>query len=208
MTAQTAGGKTDAHTSPQKHRNRKEQTSEKATSKDPSHTPSLRSGSSLDHKSPSRKTQSAPHAPMSAHTHRERSKEQRRARNEAARVIQRAWRRFHARRRREVKAREEAEPRDRSQNRKKTEIRAQPAKPSASKSSVLQSIYGNSMARRGRSLRGSQSQLLLDMPLRTQSQLSGLDCVHLTDAVNQAKQYSYHLRPQSAGLGTRGRGKH
>uniref|UniRef100_A0A3Q3LWY2 Inversin n=1 Tax=Mastacembelus armatus TaxID=205130 RepID=A0A3Q3LWY2_9TELE len=67
---------------------------------------------------------------------------------------------------------------------------------------------GNSMARRGRSLRGSQSQLLLDIPLRTQSQLSGIDCVHLTDVVNQAKQYSYHLRPHSAGQGTRGRGKH
>uniref|UniRef100_A0A8C5EHP3 Inversin n=1 Tax=Gouania willdenowi TaxID=441366 RepID=A0A8C5EHP3_GOUWI len=38
--------------------------------------------------------------------------------------------------------------------------------------------------------------------------VSGLDCVHLTDTVNQAKQFSYHLRPQSAGLGTRGRGKH
>uniref|UniRef100_A0A671UGP0 Inversin n=1 Tax=Sparus aurata TaxID=8175 RepID=A0A671UGP0_SPAAU len=67
---------------------------------------------------------------------------------------------------------------------------------------------GNSMAKRGRSLRGSQSQLLLEMPLRTQSQLSGIECVHLTDAVNQAKQYSYHLRPHSAGQGTRGRGKH
>uniref|UniRef100_A0A4W6CIY8 Inversin n=1 Tax=Lates calcarifer TaxID=8187 RepID=A0A4W6CIY8_LATCA len=61
---------------------------------------------------------------------------------------------------------------------------------------------------RGRSFRGSQSQLLLDMPLRTQSQLSGIDCVHLTDVVDQAKQYSYHLRPHSAGQGTRGRGKH
>uniref|UniRef100_A0A8C4E5Q5 Inversin n=1 Tax=Dicentrarchus labrax TaxID=13489 RepID=A0A8C4E5Q5_DICLA len=133
MTVQTAPSKTDAHTSPQKHRNHKEQTSEKATTKDQTHTPSLRSSSSLDHKSPSRKTQSAAHAPIST---------------------------------------------------------------------------CNSMARRGRSLRGSQSQLLLDMPLRTQSQLSGIDCVHLTDAVNQAKQYSYHLRPHSAGQGTRGRGKH
>ncbi|XP_044064574.1 inversin isoform X2 [Siniperca chuatsi] len=210
MTVQTAPGKTDAHTSPQKHRNHKEQTSEKAATKDQTHTPSLRSSSSLDHKSPSRKTQSATHAPISTRAHREHNKEQRRTRNEAARIIQRAWRRFHARRRREVKAREEVESSDsnHTHNRKKMEIRAQPTKPSASKSSVLQSIYGNSMARRGRSFRGSQSQLLLDMPLRTQSQLSGIDCVHLTDAVNQAKQYSYHLRPHSAGQGTRGRGKH
>ena len=87
------------------------------------------------------------------------------------------------------------------------------------------------MARRGRSLRGSQSQLLLEMPFRTQSQrtlmhihkntviiklkftqffftVSGIEGVHLTDAMNQAKQYSYHLRPHSAGQGTTGRGKH
>ncbi|KAM9353119.1 inversin [Symphorus nematophorus] len=208
MTVQTAPGKTDAaHTSAHKHRNHKEQTSEKAATRDQTHTPSLRSSSSLDHKSPSRKTQSATHTPISTRTHRD---HKRQTRSEAARIIQRAWRRFHARRRREVKAHEEVESSDPNhcQNRKKMEIRAQPTKPSASKSSVLQSIYGNSMARRGRSLRGSQSQLLLDMPLRTQSQLSGIDCVHLTDAVNQAKQYSYHLRPHSAGQGTRGRGKH
>ncbi|XP_035529073.1 inversin [Morone saxatilis] len=210
MTVQTAPSKTDAHTSPQKHRNHKEQTSEKATTKDQTHTPSLRSSSSLDHKSPSRKTQSAAHAPISTRTHKEHYKEQCRTMNEAARIIQRAWRRFHARGWREVKARKEVESSDSNHghNRKKMEVRAQPIKPSTSKSSVLQSIYGNSMARRGRSLRGSQSQLLLDMPLRTQSQLSGIDCVHLTDAVNQAKQYSYHLRPHSAGQGTRGRGKH
>ncbi|XP_070768341.1 inversin [Enoplosus armatus] len=209
MTVQTAPGKTDAHTSAQKHRNHKE-TSEKAATKDQTHTPSLRGSSSLDHKSPSRKTQSATHAPISTRTHREHSKEQRRTRNEAASIIQRAWRRFHTHRRREVKACEEVDSSDSNHThvRRKMEIRVQPTKPSASKTSVLQSIYGNSMARRGRSLRGSQSQLLLDMPLRTQSQLSGIDCVHLTDAVNQAKQYSYHLRPHSAGQGTRGRGKH
>lgn len=207
---QTASGKTDARTSPQKHRNHKEQTSEKVTTKDQTHTPSLRSSSSLDHKSPSRKTQSATHAPIPTHTHREHNKEQHSTSNEAARIIQRAWRRFHAHRRREVRAREEVESGDsnHAQNRKKMEIRAQPTKPSTRKSSVLQSIYGNSMARRGRSLRGSESQLLLDVPLRTQSQLSSIDCVHLTDAMNQAKQYSYHLRPHSAGQGTRGRGKH
>lgn len=53
-------------------------------------------------------------------------------------------RRFHARRRREVKAREEVESSDlnHAHNRKKLEIRGQPSKLSASKSSVLQSIYG------------------------------------------------------------------
>ncbi|XP_044214200.1 inversin isoform X1 [Thunnus albacares] len=209
-TVQTAPGKTDALTSAQKHRNHKEQTSEKAATKDQTHTPSLRRSSSSDRRSPSRKTQAATHAPIPKRTHRGQDKEQRRRRNEAARIIQRAWRRFHARRRREAKACEEVESSDLNltPNRKKMEIRAPPAKPAASKSSVLQSIYGNSMARRGRSLRGSQSQLLLDMPLRTQSQLSGIDCVHLTEAMNQAKQYSYHLRPHSAGQGTRGRGKH
>ncbi|XP_019126312.2 inversin isoform X2 [Larimichthys crocea] len=206
----SAPSKSDAHTSSQKHRNHTEQITEKAATKDQTHTPSLRSSSSSDHRSPSRKTHSTAHASITTRTHGELNKEQCWTRTEAARIIQRAWRRFHARRRREVKAREEVESSDshHAQNRKKTEVRTQANKPSASKSSVLQSIYGNSVARRGRSLRGSQSQLLLDMPLRTQSQLSGIDYVHLTDAVNQAKQYSYHLRPHSAGQGTRGRGKH
>ncbi|XP_029306564.1 inversin isoform X2 [Cottoperca gobio] len=178
MIVQTAPGKADAHTAPQKHRNQTEQTSEKATTKDQTHIPPLRSSLSLDHKSPSRKTQSATQAPISTRTHREHNKEQRRRRNEAACIIQRAWRRFHTRRRREV---QEVESRDSNSahNRKKMEIRAKPTKLTASKSSVLQSIY-----------------------------VSGIDCVHLTDAVNQAKQYSYHLRPHSAGQGTRGRGKH
>uniref|UniRef100_A0A3B4UFA4 Inversin n=1 Tax=Seriola dumerili TaxID=41447 RepID=A0A3B4UFA4_SERDU len=88
---QAAPGKTDAHTSQQKHRNHKEQTSERAATKDQTHTPSLRSSSSLDHKSPSRKT--GAHVPISTRTHRGHDKEQRRRRNEAARIIQRAWRR-------------------------------------------------------------------------------------------------------------------
>ncbi|XP_068425458.1 inversin [Clinocottus analis] len=209
MTVQTAPGKTDAATAPQKHRNHKEQTSEKAAAKDVTCIPSLESGSSLDHKSPLRKTQSATHAPTPRRTHREHNKEQRRRRNEAARIIQRAWRRFHTRTRKEVQASEKVESNysTHAHNKKKMEIQGQSNKLSASKSSMLQSIYGNSMVRRGRSLRDSQSQLLLEMSLRTQSQLSSIDCVHLTDAVNQAKQYSYHLRPHSAGLGTRGRGK-
>ncbi|XP_068998975.1 inversin [Embiotoca jacksoni] len=207
---QIALGKTDAHTTPRKHRNHKEQTSERATTKDQMHAASLRSCSFLDHKCPLRKTQSATRAAMSKRTHREHDKEQRTRRNEAASIIQRAWQRFCARRRREVKARDEVESSESNyaHNRRKMEIRPQPSKPAPSKSSVLQSIYGNSMARHGRSFQGSQSRLLLDIPLRTQSQLSGIDCVHLTDAVNQAKQYSYHLRPHSAGQGARGRGKH
>ncbi|CAJ1062178.1 LOW QUALITY PROTEIN: inversin [Xyrichtys novacula] len=210
MTMQMTPGKADAHVSLQKHRNHKVQMSEKAALKDKTVAPSLKSGSSLDHKSLSVNTQSAAHAPISTSTSKELSKERRRERNKAACIIQRAWRRFHARGQREVKSHEGVESSGlrHAQTRKKLEIRHQANKVLVTKSSVLQSIYGNSMARRGRSLRGSQSQLLLDLPLRTQSQLSGIDCVHLTDAVNQAKQYSYHLRPQSAGQGTRGRGKH
>lgn len=49
--------------------------------------------------------------------------------------------RLHARRQREVKACEEVES-NHAQNRKKMDVRAPPAKLSTSKSSVLQSIYG------------------------------------------------------------------
>ncbi|KAM4735135.1 LOW QUALITY PROTEIN: inversin [Anableps anableps] len=189
--------------SSRKHRNHKEPSSEV---RDQAHPPSLRSSSSSDHKRPRRKPQPGG---TSTGTEREHEKEHMR-RSEAARIIQRAWQRFCARRRREARAREEAEPSKSNYNhgRKKMENRAALGKPASSKSSVLQSIYGNSMARRGRSFQGSQPHLLLDVPLRTQSQLGGLDCVHLTDALTQAKLYSYHLRPQSAGQGTRGRGKH
>lgn len=92
-TVQTASGKTDAHTSPLKHRNHKEHTLEKAATKDQTHTPSLRSCPSSDRRSPARKTQPASHAPVSTRLHRERSRERHMTRNEAARVIQRAWRR-------------------------------------------------------------------------------------------------------------------
>lgn len=94
MSVQRAPDKTETHTSPQKHRSHKETTSERTTTKDQSHTPSLRSSSSIGHKGSSRKTQSATHAPISTFTHRERDKEQRRRKNEAARIIQRAWRRL------------------------------------------------------------------------------------------------------------------
>ncbi|XP_007556277.1 inversin isoform X1 [Poecilia formosa] len=182
--------------SSRKHRNHKEPSSEVRHQ-----APSLRSSSSLDHKRPRRKTQPGG---------REQEEKEQVRRNEAARIIQRAWQRFCARRRTEVRACEEAEQSKSSctPGRKKVENRAALGKPASSKSSVLQSIYGNSMARQGRSLQGSHPQLLLNVPLRTQSQLGGLDCIHLTGALTQAKLYSYHLRPQSAGQGTRGRGKH
>ncbi|XP_068614259.1 inversin [Brachionichthys hirsutus] len=205
MTVQTAPSKTGAHAAAQKHQNHKEQTLENATNKDPTHPD--RKSSSLDLK---RKTKSAAHVPMPTRAHRKRNKEPCRTKDEAARVIQQAWRRFHARRQREVKAHEEAEPSESKQgyNRKKMEIGASLTKPLVSQSSVLQSIYGNSVSKRGHSLRASQARLLLEMPLRAQSQLSGVDCVRLTDAASQAKQHSYHLRPHTAGQASRGRGKH
>nr|XP_057940442.1 inversin isoform X2 [Doryrhamphus excisus] len=160
--------------------------------------------SPLNRRSPSGKAHDATHA---ARGH---DRERRRRRHEAARVIQRAWRRFLARRHRERgRARRGAELSDLSHalaRKRKTELRASSAKPAASKTSVLQNIYGNSMAVRGPSLRGSQ--LHLDLPLRTQSQLSGLDRVHLTEAVNHARRFSYNLRPHSAGQGGRGQPGH
>ncbi|XP_016528938.1 inversin isoform X3 [Poecilia formosa] len=153
--------------SSRKHRNHKEPSSEVRHQ-----APSLRSSSSLDHKRPRRKTQPGG---------REQEEKEQVRRNEAARIIQRAWQRFCARRRTEVRACEEAEQSKSSctPGRKKVENRAALGKPASSKSSVLQSIY-----------------------------VGGLDCIHLTGALTQAKLYSYHLRPQSAGQGTRGRGKH
>lgn len=87
MTVPAASGKTDAHTLSQKLRNQKEQTSERAATK--GHTPSLRSCSSSDPKSTSRKIQSSTPSSISRHRHGEHCV----TRNEAARIIQRAWRR-------------------------------------------------------------------------------------------------------------------
>ncbi|XP_059922006.1 inversin isoform X1 [Gadus macrocephalus] len=175
---------------------------------------SLRCRSAPNHKTPSGRThRAATHTPFPVCTPRERGTQpsQHGRRNEAAGTIQRAWRRFRARERpQEGGPLEWAESKNPSHtpNRKKTELRAQSAKLTANKNSVLQSIYGNSMARRGRSLRSAQSQMLLDLSLRTGSQLSGIDCVHLGDTLSQATQYSYHLRPQSSGQACRGRGKY
>ncbi|XP_077432596.1 inversin isoform X3 [Vanacampus margaritifer] len=187
QTAAVALRKTDSL----KHRRRK--------AKDPARL----SGSALSATSPSRKHHTA------ASTPRGHDREQRRRRNEAARVIQQAWRKLLARRRGQGKACKGAELSDLNHahtRKRRTEMRVPSMKLAATKTSVLQNIYGNSVAIRAHpSLRGSQ--LLLNVPLRTQSQLGGLDYVHLTDAVNQARQFSYNLRPQSAGQGRGHRGK-
>ncbi|XP_053343434.1 inversin isoform X2 [Clarias gariepinus] len=159
----------------------------------------------------------------------EKEKEHRRKslhrRNQAARVIQTAWRRFHVRRRLKelvcgnMKKPESAEvtalliqflwerPLHADNSRQKAIPRAHspPAKAATKKSSVLQTIYGGAQAKRGRSLRAvsalaahSQSQHLHDLTLKPTKQMSGVECVHLLDSLSQSKQYSYHLRPQSA----------
>uniref|UniRef100_A0A7N6FF38 Inversin n=1 Tax=Anabas testudineus TaxID=64144 RepID=A0A7N6FF38_ANATE len=175
MSVQRAPDKTETHTSPQKHRSHKETTSERTTTKDQSHTPSLRSSSSIGHKGSSRKTQSATHAPISTFTHRERDKEQRRRKNEAARIIQRAWRRLVC-------------------------------------VCTLRFVPGGMLGKRAIIFTHTHTLLIklksLNVILCLYFTVSGIDCVHLTDMVNQAKHYSYHLRPHSAGQGTRGRGKH
>ncbi|XP_072316772.1 inversin [Eucyclogobius newberryi] len=119
-----------------------------------------------------------------------------RRRHKAACTIQQAWRRFCAKRRSEAKACERVV--QVSRHAQKTTTRASLCKSARSKSALLQSIYGNSMTQKGRSLRGPQPKIPVGAPLRTVSQMSGIDGVHLTDVVNQAKLYSYHLRPQSA----------
>ncbi|XP_072548324.1 inversin [Salminus brasiliensis] len=160
----------------------------------------------------------------------EKEKEHRRKslhrKNQAARIIQRAWRRSCVRRRlREVlcggvKRAEPAEVTailiqflwdqqvhiDLSNLKTVSPVQSMPTKAAGKKSSVLQNIYGGAQAKKGRPLRSvstlsthSQSQLLLDLSFKTSKQLSGVECVHLLDSLNQAKQYSYHLRPQSAG---------
>uniref|UniRef100_A0A3P8UNH7 Inversin n=1 Tax=Cynoglossus semilaevis TaxID=244447 RepID=A0A3P8UNH7_CYNSE len=172
-----------------KHRNHREHTSERSSTKDQSSMASVRIGSPLDHKDPARKTST--HALVSTHGHRGHDRELRSRRNDAARIIQQTWRSFWC-----------------VLVFVTQQLLSQRRKPLQFDTLSLHCPVGNSMARRGRSLRGSQSQLLQDVPLRTQSQLSSIDCVHLTDVLDQAKQFSYHLRPQSAGQGNRGRGKH
>ncbi|XP_036413923.1 inversin isoform X1 [Colossoma macropomum] len=144
--------------------------------------------------------------------------------NQAARIIQTAWRRSSVQRRlREVLCGgvKRAEPAeviailiqilwdqpvriDLTDQKTISVVQSPSIKAAGKKSSVLQNIYGGAQAKRGRSLRTvsalnthSQSQLLLDLSLKTNKQLSGMECVHVLDSLSQAKQFSYHLRPQS-----------
>ncbi|XP_016142116.1 inversin-like [Sinocyclocheilus grahami] len=146
------------------------------------------------------------------------------SKNQAAIVIQRAWRRSCIRGRlRKVlcktgKGAESAEvtglliqlvwewPISNDHTHHKTsDVQAPPTRNVGKKSSVLQNIYGGAPSKRGQSLRAavlkpqSQSQALLDLSLKTNKQLSAVECVSLVDTLRQAKQYSYHLRPSSAG---------
>uniref|UniRef100_A0A3P9KT94 Inversin n=1 Tax=Oryzias latipes TaxID=8090 RepID=A0A3P9KT94_ORYLA len=198
---QIIAGNADASLSTRRHRKSREQVSGRSTkTKDRAHANTSRDGA----KKPSSENESDLHAVVTAQIQRDRDKDQHRRRNQAARLIQQAWRRCCARKGREAKLHEEVEPGEPncSRNGRKMGNRALCGKLAQSKKSVLQNIYG----KKGQP--GScQSHQLLGIPLRTQSQLSGLNCVHLTDAVNQAKHYSYHLRPQSAGQGTRGQEK-
>lgn len=158
----------------------------------------------------------------------EKEKEKRRdgtcSKNQAAVVIQRAWRRSCVRGRirkvlcRSLKGVESAEAtalliqllwewpvlHDHTHC-KPSDVQAPPIRIAGKKSSVLQNIYGAAPSKRGTSLRAtalktqsqSQSQVLLDLSLRTHKQLSAVECVNLVDSVSQAKQFSYHLRPSS-----------
>ncbi|XP_052003163.1 inversin-like isoform X1 [Xyrauchen texanus] len=144
------------------------------------------------------------------------------SKNQAASVIQRAWRRSRIRGRlrkvlcRAVKGVEQNEvaalliqllwewpvSHGHTHHKSASEVQASPTRSRRKKSSVLQNIYGGATAKRGHSLRAaalkSQSQLLLDMSLKTSKQLSAVECVNLVDSVIQVKQYSYHLHPSSA----------
>ncbi|XP_050988213.1 inversin isoform X2 [Labeo rohita] len=157
----------------------------------------------------------------------DKEKEQKRdsihSKNQAAVVIQRAWKRSCIRGRlRKVlckagKGAESAEvaallvqllwewPIAHDHTHYKTsDVQAPPTRNVGKKSSVLQNIYGGAPSKRGHSLRAavlkpqSQSQALLDLSLKTNKQLNAVECVSLVDSLSQAKQYSYHLRPSSA----------
>ncbi|KAI1894149.1 hypothetical protein AGOR_G00112840 [Albula goreensis] len=152
--------------------------------------------------------------------------------NLAATTIQRAWRRFHVRGRlKEALCGSD----DGAESAKTTSLLIQllwdrqsdpghaplkatpeyraPTKAKGNKTTVLQSIYGGSQARRGRPTRSttlnsrSHSQILLDLSLSTNTHLSSIECVHLLETVGQARQFSYHMRPHSATQGPKGRGK-
>ncbi|KAJ8353889.1 hypothetical protein SKAU_G00214560 [Synaphobranchus kaupii] len=153
--------------------------------------------------------------------------------NLAACTIQRAWRRFHVRGRLKEalcgseEGAQSAEATSlliqllwdrqtapgRAPPKTTPELRAPPTRAGRKKSTVLQSIYGGSQARRGHPTRSatlnsrSHSQILLDLSLSTNTHLSSIECVHLMETVGQARQFSYHMRPHSAAQGPKGRGK-
>lgn len=83
---------TDANTLSQRHPSQ-EHTSKTSRTKAQTHTPSLKSCSSSDHRSPLRKAQSVTPSPISTRMHRDHKQKQSMTRNEAARIIQQAWRR-------------------------------------------------------------------------------------------------------------------
>ncbi|XP_075868643.1 inversin isoform X2 [Nelusetta ayraudi] len=143
VAVRAASAKTDGDSASPKPRNHKEKTAAAGsrTVTDQAPPTSTRSCSSVGRKTPQGKAQSATPAPDLKQERGQRHLEH----EQAARTIQRAWRRFHTRRS-ESEACEGAEPREAEQpeNRtKRAEVRAQAAKPAASKSSVLQSIYEN-----------------------------------------------------------------
>ncbi|XP_051722100.1 inversin isoform X2 [Ctenopharyngodon idella] len=156
---------------------------------------------------------------------KEKKRDSIRSKNQAAVVIQRAWRRSCIRGRLRkvlcgtVKGVDSVEVTalliqllwewpvayDHTHHNISSEVQAAPTRSAGKKSSVLQNIYGGAPSKRGHSLRAaaikpqSQSQVLLDLSLKTNKQLSAVNCVSLVDSLSQAKQYSYHLRPSSAG---------
>nr|XP_023670833.1 inversin [Paramormyrops kingsleyae] len=156
--------------------------------------------------------------------------------NQAASTIQRVWRRFHVRcRLKEALCRGDIGAAstetatsllvrllwDRHSNLSSappkatppTEHHTPPSKATAKKTTVLQTIYGGSQARRGRPTRSttlnsrSRSQVLLDLSLGSNTHLNTIECVHLLDTVDQARQFSYHMRPSSVTRGAKSRGK-
>ncbi|KAL2083920.1 hypothetical protein ACEWY4_019438 [Coilia grayii] len=151
---------------------------------------------------------------------RERRKDEKEhTRNQAARTIQRAWRRHCTQvLLREVlcKWHKKAEPSEiaalviqllwdwplpllgHAHAKAKAKPRAPPTKSTARKSSVLQNIYGGSQSRRaglGKLTTPLNSSSHAALPLKTGATLSGMECVRVDSS--SARQHSYHMRPLS-----------
>ncbi|XP_028835455.1 inversin-like isoform X1 [Denticeps clupeoides] len=139
-----------------------------------------------------------------------RRKEVKKRRNAAARTIQRAWRRCRVRARLRVamtrhhKGAGPAEvtalliqllwdwPKATDLVKVKHGLGALATKNAGKKSSVLQNIYGGLQVRKGRSITAELNTL---PELKTTQVLSGMECVRVDSA--QARQFSYHMRPES-----------